>query len=103
VLGSATTSATPTSTRWSAHAAATCGTSSGLLTLLFRGSCRRQRNLEARSASAPPITLGALGRSEDAIAVYDDLLARFGTATELPLREPVAMAESHRKDLGSKS
>ena len=28
------------------------------------------------------VTLGALGRSEEAIAVYDDLLARFGTATE---------------------
>ena len=38
------------------------------------------------------VTLGALGRSEEAIAVYDDLLARFGTATELPLREQVARA-----------
>ena len=38
------------------------------------------------------VTLGALGRSEEAIAVYDDLLARFGTATELPLREQVAKA-----------
>ena len=33
------------------------------------------------------VTLGALGRSEDAIAAYDDVLARFGAATELPLRE----------------
>ena len=33
-----------------------------------------------------------MGRSEDAIAVYDDLLARFGSATELPLREQVASA-----------
>src|SRR5271166_5505501 len=38
------------------------------------------------------VTLGALGRSADEIAVYDDLLARFGAATELPLREPVAKA-----------
>jgi methyltransferase (TIGR00027 family) len=33
-----------------------------------------------------------LGRSEDAIAAYDDLLSRFGAATELPLRELVANA-----------
>ena len=33
-----------------------------------------------------------LGRSEDAIAAYDDVLARFGAATELPLRELVAKA-----------
>jgi methyltransferase (TIGR00027 family) len=32
------------------------------------------------------------GRSEDAIAAYDDLLTRFATATELPLRELVANA-----------
>ena len=34
----------------------------------------------------------ALGRGDEAIAVYDDLIARFGTATELSLREPVANA-----------
>ena len=38
------------------------------------------------------VTLGAFDRSAEAIAVYDDLLARFGTATELPLREPVSKA-----------
>ena len=32
-------------------------------------------------------TLRALGRSEEVIAVYDDLLARFNEATGLPLRE----------------
>jgi hypothetical protein len=37
-------------------------------------------------------TLGTLDRSADEIAIYDDLLARFGTATELPLREQVARA-----------
>ncbi len=31
--------------------------------------------------------LSALGRSEEAIAAYDDLLARFNEATESPLRE----------------
>jgi tetratricopeptide (TPR) repeat protein len=36
--------------------------------------------------------LGALGRSEAAIAVYDDVVARFGAAGELPLRASVAMA-----------
>jgi hypothetical protein len=38
------------------------------------------------------VRLGALDRSAEEIAVYDDLLARFGTATELPLREQVANA-----------
>jgi TIR domain len=38
------------------------------------------------------ITLGSLGRSEDAIATYNGLLARFGTASELPLREQIAEA-----------
>ncbi len=38
------------------------------------------------------VALGALGRSEEAIAAYDDLLARFGSAIELPLRELVANA-----------
>jgi len=38
--------------------------------------------------------LGALDRSEDAIAVYDDLLARFATATEPALREAVARANT---------
>ncbi len=44
-------------------------------------------------------TLGTLGRSEEEIAVYDDLLARFGTATELPLRQQVAKAKSARDRL----
>jgi tetratricopeptide (TPR) repeat protein len=35
--------------------------------------------------------LGSLGRNEEAIAAYDDLLARFGNATELPLLKQVAM------------
>jgi hypothetical protein len=30
--------------------------------------------------------LGTLDRSEEAIAVYDDVLARFGGAAKLPLR-----------------
>jgi hypothetical protein len=38
------------------------------------------------------VTLGALGRSEDEIAVYNDLLSKFASATELPLREQVAKA-----------
>jgi tetratricopeptide (TPR) repeat protein len=36
------------------------------------------------------LTLEKLDRREEAIAVYDDLLARFGGANELPLREQVA-------------
>jgi hypothetical protein len=36
--------------------------------------------------------LGELGRRKEAIAVYNDLLIRFGTATEAPIREHVAVA-----------
>ena len=36
--------------------------------------------------------LGALGRSEEAIAVYDEVVGRFGEASEPGLREQVAMA-----------
>jgi hypothetical protein len=43
------------------------------------------------------IALGALERSAGAIAVCDDLIVRFGTATELPLREVVTEAESQKK------
>jgi hypothetical protein len=39
------------------------------------------------------VTLGALGRSDEEIAVYDDVVGRFGTATELALREQVAKAQ----------
>jgi hypothetical protein len=45
------------------------------------------------------VRLGTLGHNEEAIAVYDDLLARFGNATELPLREVVAKARSLRDRL----
>ncbi|MDZ7297569.1 MAG: hypothetical protein ONB50_06240, partial [candidate division KSB1 bacterium] len=38
------------------------------------------------------ITLGQLKRSEEALAAYDEVLRRFGEATELPLREQVATA-----------
>jgi hypothetical protein len=37
--------------------------------------------------------LQALGRREEAIAAWDDLLARFGTATELPLRNLIDKAK----------
>jgi hypothetical protein len=38
------------------------------------------------------VALGALGRSEEAIAGYDDVLARLAMVPELPLREQVAKA-----------
>jgi tetratricopeptide (TPR) repeat protein len=37
-------------------------------------------------------TLSDLGRSEEEIAVYDEVIARFGTASELALRKQVALA-----------
>jgi tetratricopeptide (TPR) repeat protein len=58
-----------------------------------------RRNWQASALFNKGITLGMLDRSMDAIAVYDDLLARFGTATELSLREQVAKAEFRRNDL----
>jgi tetratricopeptide (TPR) repeat protein len=50
------------------------------------------REQVAKALFSKGVTLGALDRGAEAIAVYDDLLARFGTATELPLREQVANA-----------
>jgi preprotein translocase subunit SecA len=38
------------------------------------------------------ITLGDLNRSEDEISVYDEVLRRFGDATEPAMREQVARA-----------
>ena len=45
------------------------------------------------------VRLGALGRGEEAVAAYDDLLARFGAAAEPALRERVARAKSARDRL----
>ena len=42
------------------------------------------------------LTLGKLNRSEDAIRVYDDLIARFGNDTEPALREQVASANNSK-------
>ncbi|MGD0499897.1 MAG: SIR2 family protein, partial [Bryobacteraceae bacterium] len=38
------------------------------------------------------LTLGVLNRSEEEIAVYDEVVRRYGDATEAPLREQVAKA-----------
>jgi hypothetical protein len=46
----------------------------------------------ARALFAKVTRLGELGRSEEVIAVYDDVVQRFGTASELQLREQVAGA-----------
>ncbi len=46
----------------------------------------------ARALFYKGITLGNLNRSEEAIAVYDEVMHRFGEATEAALREQVAMA-----------
>ena len=44
----------------------------------------------ARALVAKGYSLGTLGRSEEEIAVYDDLLARFSNASEAAFREQVA-------------
>jgi tetratricopeptide (TPR) repeat protein len=46
----------------------------------------------ARVLGDKGIALGQLNRGEEALAVYDDLLRRFGDATESALREQVARA-----------
>jgi hypothetical protein len=38
------------------------------------------------------VLLGELGRSEEALAVYGDVVARFGEAPEPAVGEPVAKA-----------
>jgi hypothetical protein len=43
--------------------------------------------------------LGVLTRSEDAIAVYDEVVRRFGEATEPALREQVEKALERRASL----
>jgi hypothetical protein len=40
------------------------------------------------------VTLGTLERFEEALAVYDDVVARFGDATEPILRQAVAIART---------
>jgi tetratricopeptide (TPR) repeat protein len=50
------------------------------------------RSIQANALVNKGATLGQLGRNEEAIAVYEDVVARFGTASEPALREPVAKA-----------
>jgi hypothetical protein len=50
----------------------------------------------ARAAFNKGSTLGRLGRSEDELAAYDDVIARCGAGGELRLREAVARALSTR-------
>jgi len=57
------------------------------------------RELVAAALVNKGAALGALGRGDEAVAVYDDLVARFGTATELPLREQVAKVTSLKNSL----
>jgi TolA-binding protein len=38
--------------------------------------------------------LGELDRAEEAVAVYDEVVARYGDATEPALREQVAIART---------
>jgi tetratricopeptide (TPR) repeat protein len=45
-----------------------------------------------RGAGRTDNTLSQLGHNEEAIAIYDDVVGRFGAATELPLLEDVARA-----------
>jgi tetratricopeptide (TPR) repeat protein len=53
---------------------------------------RRLRDALSRALRSKGVELGELGRREEAIAAYDDLLACFGSATEPSIREDVARA-----------
>ncbi|MDP2999906.1 MAG: SIR2 family protein, partial [Bryobacterales bacterium] len=56
------------------------------------GSDAKSRAKLAWALLCKGITLGQLNRSEEEIAVYDEVARRFGEATEPALREPVAGA-----------
>jgi len=42
------------------------------------------------------VTLGRLDRHEEALSAYDEVVARFGKAGEVALREPVAKAMAYK-------
>jgi hypothetical protein len=60
--------------------------------LHYSAGDQRNAEREAKGLVDNGVRLGMLGRSEEAIAVYDDLLTRFGAATEVPVRQQVATA-----------
>jgi tetratricopeptide (TPR) repeat protein len=49
---------------------------------------------QAKALFAKGLTFGQLGRSEEEMSVYDVVIARFGTASELALREQVSVSAS---------
>jgi len=57
-----------------------------------RASMSAKREIAAIAFYNKGFTLGVLGRSEEEIAVYDELIARDGDRDELALRDPVAKA-----------
>jgi TolA-binding protein len=57
------------------------------------------REQVARALVNKGARLGELGRSEEAVAVYDEVERRFGAAPEAVLREQVAMALALRRQL----
>ena len=57
-----------------------------------------ERRCEATALVDEAVSLGALGRDAEAIAVYDDMVRRFGTAGEPTLRQQVAMALVNKGD-----
>ncbi|MGH7801305.1 MAG: SIR2 family protein [Thermodesulfobacteriota bacterium] len=57
------------------------------------------REQVARALFNKGITLGVLNRSEEGIAVYDEVVKRFGEATEPALREQVARALFNKENL----
>ena len=57
----------------------------------------------ARALYNQGISLGALNRGEDAIAAYDEVLRRFGDATELDLRDLVSDARAAKERASSRT
>ena len=63
-----------------------------------RASTSAKRDIAANALYNKGVTLGVLGRSEEAIAVYDELITRDGDRDELALREVVARARQSRTE-----
>jgi TolA-binding protein len=60
------------------------------------GAGPAMREQVAKALLYKGIAFGELGRAEEAIAVYEDVIARFGDAADPAIREQVAKASAVR-------
>jgi hypothetical protein len=71
----------------------------GLITQFENATELELREQVAKALLSKGMTLGELKRRDEAIAAYDQLLARLGGATEPALREIAEDARRHRSEL----